>query len=101
MGTTSIEVFKARHFDTPKTDLKPALQSLSMTQLKLLAKKHGIQIKGKVVENLFDSYRKQPTKAQYVNRLVKTVTAKEISSLPQEVVKPKKRSKPKDDNYFW
>ena len=85
MGTTSIEVFKARHFDTPKADLKPSLQSLSITQLKLLAKKHGIQIKGKVVESLFDSYTKPPTKTQYVNRLARIVTAREISSIPKEV----------------
>lgn len=101
MGTTSIETFKARHFSEPKADLKPRLQGLSMTQLKTLAKKHGIEIKGRTVETLFESYRKPATKSQYVNRLAGVVTTREISSIPKEVPKPKKKrvTKKKDDSW--
>jgi hypothetical protein len=102
MGTTSIETFKARHFNESKKDLKPRLQVLSMTQLKTLAKKHGIEIKGRTVETLLESYRKPATKNQYVNRLAGVVTAREISSVPKEVPNPKKkRSTKKRDDSWW
>jgi 5-methylcytosine-specific restriction endonuclease McrA len=34
MQTTSIETFKARHFDKPKANLKPSLTALSISQIK-------------------------------------------------------------------
>jgi hypothetical protein len=102
MQTTSIETFKTRHFDKPKADLKPSLQALSISQLRGLAKKHGIKIRGEVIETLFESHTKSPTKSQYVNRLAKVATSKEISSVPKEVSKPKKkRATRKANNYWW
>ena len=83
MGTQTLETFKAKHFDKPKADLKPTLQALSIKQLKLLAAKHKVKVTGKVEETLFSSVRKAPTKSQYITKLSKVVTAKEISSVPK------------------
>ena len=83
MGTQSIESFKEKHFGKPKEDLKPLLQALSVKQLKFLAAKHNVKVAGRVEETLFSSVTKAPTKSQYVNKLSKVATAKEISSVPK------------------
>ncbi len=83
MGTQSIETFKAKHFGKPKENLKPLLQTLNIKQLKFLATKHNVKVTGKLEENLFSSTRKAPTKSQYVTKLSKIVTDKEIRSVPK------------------
>ena len=81
MGTQSIESFKAKHFGQPKKDLRPMLQSLGVQQLKSLAAQHGVKVSGRIAEGFFTSARKPPTKSQYVARLNKVVTEKELRSL--------------------
>lgn len=83
----------------PKTKLKQSLQKLKLPQLKRLANKHKIKLKGKTVETFFSSYRKAPTKTQYVNKLSGVVTLKEIASIPKEKVAKKKRRKA--TSYWW
>ena len=91
-GTDSWATFlKKQNAVDPKTDMKKALQALSIKQLKFLADKHSIKVKGQIVENFFDSYRKTPTKSQYVNKLAGVVTEKEISSVPKETNKTVKK----------
>lgn len=87
-GTDSWATFlKKQGIEDPKLKLKKSLQTLNVKQLKALAKKHHLKIKGKVVEDFFDSYRKAPTKSQYINKLAGIVTEKEISSISKEAPK--------------
>ncbi len=75
----------------PKTKLRQSLETLNIGQLKFLADKHHIKVRGKVVEDFFESKRKAPTKKQYVNKLASIVTEKELSSLPKETPLKAKR----------
>lgn len=102
-GTDSWATFlKKQGVEDPKTKLKRSLETLNIKQLKFLAERHHIKIKGQVVEDLFNTYRKAPTKSQYVNKLAGIVTEKEIYSIPKEALKPvKKRKRRKsDDSWF-
>jgi ribosomal protein S8E len=102
-GTDSWATFmKKQNVVDPKTKLKKSLQVLSIKQLKHLADKHNIIVKGQVVESLFDSYKKPPTKSQYINKLSGVVTEKEIQSVPKETIKNVvKRKKKKSSGGFW
>ena len=80
-GTDSWATFlRKQKVVDPKTKLKKSLQALNIKQLKHLADKHNIKVKGQVVESLFSSYKKSPTKSQYINKLSGVVTEKEIQS---------------------
>ena len=102
-GTDSWAIFlRKQGVEDPKVKLKKALNSLKIIKLKALAKKHHVKITGQIVENFFDSYRKAPTKRQYVNKLSGIVTLKELSSLPKETPKPvKKKKRRKSDDFWW
>jgi hypothetical protein len=101
-GTDSWATFlKKQGVEDPKTKMKKALQALSIKQLKYLADKHNIKVKGQVVEDFFDSYRKAPTKGQYINKLAGVVTEKEISSVPKETPRKIRRKKKKSSDDFW
>ena len=63
--------------------LKKNLKALTLVSLKALAQKQKIKVSGTIVEYFFDSYRKAPTKAQYVNKLAKVVTEKELTAIPK------------------
>ena len=54
-----------------------------------------------VVETLFDSSRKPPTKSQYITKLSGVVTEKEIQSVPKETIKTTAKRKNKSSNDFW
>lgn len=102
-GTDSWATFLEKQgVEDTKTKLKKSLQALTLSQLKALASKHKIRIKGQIVEGLFDSHRKAPTKSQYVNKLAGIVTEKEISAIPKETPKTvkKKRRRKSDDSWF-
>jgi len=102
-GTDSWATFlKKQNIVDPKTKVKKSLQALSVKQLKALADKHDIKVKGQIVESLFDSYKKAPTKSQYINKLAGVVTEKEISSLPKENNKTvKKKKRRESDTFLW
>jgi hypothetical protein len=101
-GTDSWAAFlKKQGVTEPKATIKKSLQTLKITQLKSLAKKHNIVLKGRVEETLFDSHRIAPTKSQYVSKLTKIVTEKEINSIPKETPKTVKRKKRKSSNNSW
>ena len=100
-GTDSWATFlKKQNIVDPKTKLKESLQSLSVKQLKSLADKHNIKVKGQVIETLFDSSRKPPTKGQYITKLSGVVTEKEIQSVPKETLKTTAKRKKKSSNDF-
>jgi hypothetical protein len=81
--------------------MKGKLDSLSISQLKDLAKKKGIKIKGTVEENLFSRSTKAPTKKKYISKLKGIVSEEEINSLPKEVTKVKKKKKRNTSGGFF
>jgi len=86
-GSDSWSTFlKKQNIIDPKTELKNSLQSLTIKQLKWLADKHNIKVKGKIEENLFGTTQKAPTKGQYINKLSSVVTKNEISSVPKKAI---------------
>ena len=87
-GTDSWAVFlKKQGYEDPKVKIKQRLETLSIKQLKCLADKHHIKVKGQVVDDWGGSYTISPTKKQYMTRLSGIVTVKELGS----VVKTKQR----------
>jgi len=74
-------------------DKKKILKTLNLRQLKFLAKKHHIKVKGRLVDDLWETYKKPPTKTQYVNALAKVVSEKNIESKLKKMPKVKKRKK--------
>ena len=98
-GTDSWATFlKKWGVEDPKVKLKQSLETLNIKQLKLLAEKHHIQIKGQIVE---DSFRKAPTKRQYINKLSGIVTEQELKSIPKETPRTVKRKKQRKSDNFW
>ena len=81
--------------ETPEEKAKKLLQKLSLSELKYLAQKHRIKVKGRVSEGFFTETRLSPTKRQYVNALAKELTVeqinREIKNIPKS--KPKKKRK--------
>ncbi|HKZ60899.1 MAG TPA: HNH endonuclease signature motif containing protein [Nitrososphaera sp.] len=74
---------------------KDSLNSLSLPQLKFLANKHNLKVKGKTIEGLFEDHKAPPSKKQYINALSKVISDGDIELAKNSVtvVKPKKRRK--------
>ena len=100
-GTDSWTTFlKKQGVKDQKMAIKELLGTLSIVQLKNLAKNHHIQVKGTLEQDFFETYRKAPTKKQYISKLSDMVTEEEINSLPKEVKTVKKRRK-KRSSSIW
>jgi hypothetical protein len=84
-----------------KKSLKISLESLIIKQLKYLADKHHIKIKGKVDDDGWNFTQKAPTNRQYINKLSGITTQKDIDSIPKEAttVTKKKVRKKSDDSW--
>ena len=69
------------------------LNKLSMKELKYIATKHGIKLKGRYVEGsiLEDDYYQAPSKQRYVKELAKVVTENEIKSALHDLVNSRLR----------
>jgi len=81
-GTDSWATFlKKQRVVDQKPQLKKSLQALTLSELKDLASKHKLIVTGKIAKGLFGSYRQDPTKTQYINKLVGVVTEKEINKV--------------------
>jgi hypothetical protein len=85
MGNDNLETYlKKRGIKDPaleaSSEAKGSLESLSLSQLKDLAKKHNIKLKSTVEEGLFDTTVKAPSKKQYINKLSKVVTKEQIAA---------------------
>jgi len=99
-GTDSWSVFlKKLGKSSPSNEAKIILKTLAVPQLKKLAKKHNITVRGKKVEGFFTDTIKPPTKAQYVSAISRKVSTHEISSFKKNIpATPKRKKKPKIDN---
>ncbi len=93
-GTDSWDVFQRRQGKTIASDkLTDVLNKLSMRELKYLATKHGVKLKGTYVEGgLFeDDYYKAPSKQRYVKELAKVVSENEVKSDLSEMLNSRLR----------
>lgn len=66
-------------------NIKDKLNGLKLNELKFLANRHGIKVKGKIDEYLFGETYRAPSKKQYINKLVKNITEQEINNAIQEI----------------
>ena len=104
-GTDSWVAFlKKQGLEDPKAkevkEVKQSLEALSITQLKFLAKKHHLEVKGEIVEDWLASSRKTPTKSQYIKKLSGKVTKEELGSVPKAAPKTVKKKKKRTTEYF-
>src|SRR3990172_12424283 len=98
-GTDSWATFQKKQGKIDmKTGLKQSLETLSLSQLKSLAEKHHIKVKGIVEEGIFEDTRKAPTKKQYISKLSGIVFEQEINSVPK-VERPKRRRRRSSDSW--
>ena len=82
-GTDNWEVFlKKQGVAVPGDGVKQLLKKLSLSELKFLATKHGVKLKGRFVEGgLFSGdYRQAPSKNQYVKALAGLVSENDVKS---------------------
>src|SRR6266567_888201 len=81
-GMDSWETFQKKQGKTIATNkLAGMLGKLSMRELKYLAMKHGVKLKGRYVEGgLQDDYYQAPSKKRYVKELAKVVSENEVKS---------------------
>jgi HNH endonuclease len=82
-GTDSWPVFlKKQGITVPGDSLKQLLTKLTLSELKFLATKHGVKLKGRVVEGgLFSGdYRQAPSKNQYVRALSGIISETDVKS---------------------
>jgi hypothetical protein len=89
--------------ETPEEKAKKLLQKLSLRELKYLAQKHRIKVKGRVSGNWFGETRLPPTKKQYVNALARELSEaqikREIKNIPKE--EAKKKGKREKSSWFF
>lgn len=103
-GRDSWAVFlRKKGVKDPAAQLKSKLESLSLDQLKTLARKHNVKVAGSVEEHLFNTVRKGPTKKQYVAKLRRAMSDKEIRSIRKQTKPTKKarRKKKKESFSLW
>ena len=82
-GTDNWKIFlKKQGIDVPVDGVRQLLKKLSLAELKFLAAKHGIKLKGIFVEGgLFSGdYRQAPSKNQYVKALTNVISENDVKS---------------------
>jgi hypothetical protein len=95
-GTDSWPTFlKKEGIQDSSVNTKRILKTLSIPKLKFLAQKKYIKVKGSHDE--YDDYS-APTKTQYINKLAKVVSEKDIESALKEMPKVKKRKHRSSDD---
>ena len=80
------------------------MKTFTVPQLKTLAKKYNIRVRGKKVEGFFTDTLKPPTKAQFVSAISKKVSIQQIKSFKKNIPttkKPKKKPKSNKDGDDW
>lgn len=88
-GTDSWATFMKKQGMTveedPKKRIKRFLGQLSVKELKSVADKRGLRVRGTLVDDYFDSYRKAPTKSQYISKLISVLKPNDMKAIENEV----------------
>lgn len=105
-GTDSwITFLKKQGHEDPKTahkhSMKLSLNTLSISQLKFLAKRHGIKVAGRIEENFFEARRLPATKDAYIKKLAGKITARDLATLPKASSKKRKPKKRQTSDSLW
>lgn len=101
---TAIQIRKKLGIKDEGEETREALKQLSINQLKFLAKKHNVKVKGHVEGDLFGESNVAPSKNKYVNKLAKVVSKNDVGSNLKDIPKPVKRKKARrssDSIFGW
>ena len=80
---------------------KRVLNTLSMNQLKKLAKENFIRLKSRVEEGFFSDKVIQPTRRQYINALAKVLSADKIKASIAAMPKPERKTRQVKKKSGW
>lgn len=80
---------------------KVSLNSLSLPQLKFLANKYNLKVKGKTIEGFFEDHLAPAGKKQYVKALSKVIANGDIELAKNSVVSATKPKKRKKSSSWW
>jgi hypothetical protein len=94
------EMRKALGISSPHDAIKKQLKSLTLPQLKYLAKSHKVKPKRRVEEGLLSDYVVAPSKQKYINALAKVVTESEVSSAANYRPEAKKRRRRRESSWW-
>ena len=101
-GTDSWKTFlKRQGIQDGSSDNKKALKTLSIPQLKFIAKKKYVKVKGTTYDDGWSSSTSSPTKMQYVNKLANVVSVREIETILKNMPQVKKKRKRRSSNNNW
>ena len=90
-GTDSYSVFLRKlGKSSPSNQAKDVLKSLTVAQLKELAKIHKVTVRGKKEEDWYGITPKAPTKAQYITAISKKVSPQELTQSIKDIPAPVK-----------
>jgi uncharacterized protein YcgL (UPF0745 family) len=79
-GTDNWITFQRKQGKTIETDkITNRLMNLNMDELKFLAIKHNMKVKGRIDNSGFDPVRKPPSKKQYIKKLMNVVTEEDLN----------------------
>ena len=87
-GTDSWEVFQRKQGKTIAADkLRDILNKLSVRELKYIATKHAIKLKGRYVEGTIfeEDYYQAPSKQRYIKELAKVLSENDVKSALKEL----------------
>ena len=93
-GTDSWEVFQRKQGKTIAADkLRDILNKLSVRELKYIATKHAIKLKGRYVEgtSFEDDYYQAPSKQRYIKELAKVLSENDVKSALKELLNSRLR----------
>jgi hypothetical protein len=101
-STQSIrELKKGLGIESNSDIIRKQLKGLTIIQLKYLAKKHKLSVRGTVEEDFFSSTVRAPSKVKYISALSKVATKGEIASAASHKPEPKKRKRRAQSLFSW
>ena len=84
---------------SPVNEAKDVLKTLTVAQLKELAKMHKVTVRGKKEQDWYGTTTKAPTKTQYITAISKKVTPEDIKSSIKNIPAPEKRKRKRKSSY--
>ena len=97
-GTDSWVVFLTKQGmkaeENPKAKVKRLLQSKSVSELKILASKHKVKVRGTAIDDLWSgTHTNAPTKSQYISKLASVLTLTDLSKPARKTIATRPKAK--------